>query len=190
MKVEIKKVGEQIIAKSEYHPDLPREAKKLGGRWNPERKAWVFDARDFDRVRKLYRNTYGTDGSDNGETVTIKAELTSEDEDFERCGGYYLGPVCIGRAFGRDSGAKLSSNIVCLQGGLTSGGSVKNWATVVRKGTVIEIRDLPKGTAQELLDNPPIFWETSAVDERIDREALVAERERLVARIAEIDKLL
>ncbi len=62
-----------------YNPSFPTRAKKLGGRW--QGGAWVFDARDEERVRDLCRDIYGTDGQDSGRKITVRAEYTADHDD-------------------------------------------------------------------------------------------------------------
>lgn len=79
-----------------------------------------------------------------------------------------------------------------LSGKVRSGGSAKNWDTIIEGGTRLRIKDVPRPIAERagwtiIAPNAP---ETIAKIAAIDRESLTAERGRLVARIAEIDDLL
>lgn len=178
-----------------YHPDLPSKAKALGGKFDGSSKDWHFDARDEERVRELAREVYGTDGSDAGDTVTVRIEVSEDHTWSERNQGLFLGGRQIARAYGRDSGATLADGVIVLGGEIDSGGSAKNWSTVAREGTVIEVRDVPRGVAEKMVEEAPNVTTrmqpvlTARIDESEDdhRAALQAERERLMARVAEID---
>lgn len=66
----------------------------------------------------------------------------------------WQGPVevagrTIARAWGRDSGAKLGDGVVKLQGRVGSGGSMKNWETVVDADVVLH--DCPRKVAEKLI---------------------------------------
>ena len=52
----------RLVVNSPYHPNFPARARSLGGDWDPERRVWLFDASDGDRVRTLCREIYGTEG--------------------------------------------------------------------------------------------------------------------------------
>ena len=53
----------RLVVNSPYHPNFPARARSLGGDWDPERRVWLFDASDGDRVRTLCREIYGTEGA-------------------------------------------------------------------------------------------------------------------------------
>lgn len=192
--VKIEKTEKQMIASSPYHPDLPAKAKKLGGKWSAASKAWIFDIRDEDRVKDLYRNIYGTDGdTPTGDLVTLRVNFFEGASDLH--GGVFVGGRCIGRATGRDSGASLANGIIIIDGRIYSGGSVKNWRTVVAEGTIVEIRDIPREKALEVIasgqtDSGDTIKAEILEPTSINREALEAEREKLLARITEIEAIL
>lgn len=190
MTVSITISGSSLLVTSPYNSKFVDAAKRLGGRWRGG--AWVLDARDEARVRALCCECYGTDGTTAGDVVTLRIE-------WRKSRGVSQGPIevygrTIARATGRDSDARLGDGIAVLDGGFGSGGSVKNWTTSVREGTVVLVRDFPRVRADELLSaqTEEDVRRYSIEDEvmAIDRPALHAERERLVARIAEIDALL
>lgn len=181
----------QIRVVSPYLPAFVSAAKRLGGRWSAP--AWVFDVRDEARVRTVLVECYGTDGTEPlGPTVTLRLEL--KPGHCEDRAGIRIAGREIARAFGRDSGAALGPGVVLVDGTLTGGGSMKNWVTRVgADGATVLLRDVPAATADRLQADPPGCLLSVSVEPEepvIDREALAAERERLTARIAEIDKLL
>ena len=180
--MKIERTEKQIQVTSPYHPSLPAKAKKLGGKWDGS--CWVFDIRDEDRVKDLYLKVYG-EWENAVEAVTVK--ITAKDRISEWNAGIFFGPRQIARATGRDSGAKLGDGVICLQGKATSGGSVKNWTTVINEGSVFEIKDFPKA----LLDNDNASWDVEMIDiNKPDTAALEAEKAALLLRLAEIDNIL
>lgn len=149
--IKIKIEGTKLSVTSPYHPDFPAAARKLGGKW--QSPAWVFDARDEERVRKLCVRVYGTDGSAPADVLTVRCSAALCDGDGNGSTlSYYLCGRQVARAFGRDSGAKLGEGVIVLSGGFGSGGSVKNPSCTVREGTIIEVRDLPRAAAEKLHD--------------------------------------
>lgn len=190
MSVQITISGSVLSVASPYNSNFVAAAKRLGGKWS--NGAWVFDARDEQRVRDLCRTTYGTDGVAS-DLVTLRMSFREEARGY--CEAVEICGRTVARATGRDSGARLGDGIVLLQGSIGSGGSAKNWETRVAAGSVVLVRDFPRAEAERLIAKMEagqskrdyaIEPETPAVD----REALAAERARLVARIAEIDALL
>lgn len=169
----------RIALQSPYHPDIPSRAKNIGGRWNSTRKQWTFDARDESAVRDLAREIYGTDGSQAADLVTIRVGV---DRDADSSDTWFAYGRQIAHRRGRDEQVRLGEGVVIVEGGFPrSGGSVKYPQLRAESGTVLEIRDVPRTL---VVDGEEIVGET------LDIEGLRAERERLAARIAEIDALL
>jgi len=187
-KVQMTNGSEKIKLVSPYHPDLPVRAKDLGGKFNGEKKCWYFDVRDEARVRELAISLFGTDGENNAETVTLRVTFPQGHREYNN--GVYVAGRCIARAWGRKTGAKLGEGVVLLKGNIDSGGSVQNWYTSIEPGSVFEIRDVPRLAAEKAVQGSGESIQIEIVDSKIDIEALKAERERLLARIAEIDAIL
>ena len=187
MRIKIKTtVSGKIAITSPYNKDFTSRVKLLGAKWNPDNKTWVLEKSALEDLRALCREIYGEDDQPAAETADV--ELSFTDEVME-----YLGPVTIlGRtissAVGRDSGARAGESVMITKGDITSGGSARNWASVVTAGTVAKLVAVPK----QLLENVqlPEGVELRVISQAIDRDALVAERDRLLARLAEIEELL
>lgn len=178
--------GTSIYLASPYNPDTSPKAKALGGSWDAARKAWRFDARDEDRVRALAVDIFGTDGAP-AQTVTVRLAMDEVDGMLVRQRGpehvHLFGRAVVTRR-GRDMPVTLGKGVVCVEGGFAaSGGSVKNPAINAQPGTILEIRDVPAGH-KDLAEYGQV------VDEQVDVDALLAERDKLMARLAEIDALL
>lgn len=186
----VQKNESKIVVVSPYNPNLPARAKKLGGRWDAGSSAWAFDARLEADVEALYREIYGEWPGEATEYVTLIAEAMREV--YEDRGGIFIAGRCIARAFGRDSGARLGDGVILRAGKIDSGGSVKNWKTVANSGARVEIMDVPRPMAEAALADPPDHWRLTIKEgsAAIDRAALEEEKARLLARIAEIERLL
>lgn len=187
-KVNITRSGNEISVSSPFNPAFVRRAKYLGGKWNAETKVWTFDARDEEDVRALCLDIYGIDGSP---VKLVDVRVTyNYSECSDRDAIYFCGRE-IARAWGRDSGAKLGNGVKLVKGKVHSGGSVKNWATIIEKGTVLVIRDVPEPIAlRECGKNDLRLVEILPSTPVVDIAALKVERDKLVARIAEIDSIL
>ena len=188
MEISITKIegidGEKIVAVTPYTPDWPSAAKKIGGRWNPEIKAWVFDPRDEDKVRQLAIKLFGTDGeTGTASTVTVHYDIYS---DFNNCRGEcWLFGRKIAWRLGRDSSVRLGDGVIILKGGFkNSGGSMKYPEIAPLEGTILEIRDVPAGHSD--LSKSDVV----VVEQATNRETLIKERDQLLVRLAEIDELL
>ena len=178
-----------VTVQAPYHEGFVGKARNMGGKW--QSPFWVFDIRNEDLVRQACINCYGTDGQGVIDTVTLKVSLDS---------GYYrlksaitLCGRTIARAFDRDSGARLGDGIVLLTGGFFSSGSMKNWATEVSAdGATVLIHDFPKIRVEDAKNESEYITILDVIDEKknIDIASLAEEKNRLLARIAEIDQMV
>lgn len=188
MDIKITTEGGTTILESPYHPDLPPAARKLGGRFAGG--VWRFDGRDEQRVRDLAREVYGTDGTP-GKVVTIRIPMDAfEDMLSSQRGGeqvFAFGRKVVERRH-RDRPVDLGDGVIVISGGFPAGGgSMKNPRLVADRGTVLEIRDVPAGH-RDLAEYADYI---QVVDDQVPAvEELLAERERLLKRLEEIEALL
>lgn len=179
--------GSTVTLNSPYDPTMPPKAREIGGRWNAAAKAWTFDARDEQRVRDLARSIWGTDGTSDADapTVTVRVPVHTR----------YITPEF--RAAGqrlawrpaRDDQVRLAANVVLISGGFAGyGGSIRRPELSELDDTVLEVRDVPALQAQRIVDEVEGAEILGGGDSA--RAALVAEREALLARLAEINAAL
>ena len=188
MSVKIEIHGSAVTVESPYNERFVAKARRLGGKWNPGEKCWAFDARSENLVRDLCQQIYGDDGI-TADTVTLRVRWTERGEQPQ--GSISLGGRVIASASGKNSRASWGRDVVVLAGYCGSGGTTKYWHTWVDKGTVVLLRDFPRTLAEQLCADPSDPICTIEPEQPvIDREALAAERERLLGRVAEIDSLL
>lgn len=139
---------------SQYNPEFIEGARKLGGKWSSEERAWYFMDEVEPHVKDLCLRVYGKYVDEVGR-VDLRVRLKP---------GWYAdkAPLIVAgrilaRAFGRDSGAKMEDGVIALQGGFTSGGSMKHWDTRTKGGedTVAVIYHVPRQKALEIIDDLP-----------------------------------
>lgn len=179
----------RLIVSSPYTPEWSPAARKVGGKWHPDTKTWSFDARDEAAVKALLGEHYGwIDG--NAETVDLR--LTIEDHHSITNPLRITGRM-IARRPARDAEVRLADGVVIIDGGFgSSGGSVRNpdlFGHEVNGATptvTLEVRGFPASAVGMV----PERFRPEIVSRELDRDGLAAERERLLARIAEIDALL
>lgn len=181
MKIEVKEDKAYVF--TPYNPDFVKKVKGIGGaRWMSMDKCWRVPADTVDAVRDMMMDVYGeSDITDDSEKVTVEIEL-------EEGASEYRGPIVIfgkviASAYGRDSGAKVGEDAVFVKGTPLSGGSMKNWTTIIPGGSIVRIRNVP---VNALTDD----YNYDIIEETIDRAALETEKERLLKRLAEIEELL
>ena len=184
--IQVTRDGERVVARAPYHPEWPAQAKALGGRYRPTDKSWQFDARDEARVRELCVAIYGTDGETAADLVTLHVQVWR----LQDSQAIWLAGREICSRPGRDAQVRLGAGVILLSGEFAAWSGSRNHPRVgALAGTILEVRDVPRPLAEaEAQKLPEII---SIIEHQgPDREALRAERERLTARIAEIDKLL
>lgn len=182
MKIEIKNNSAYVF--TPYNPLFVRKIKSIGGAmWDGYEKCWKIPSSAVDTVREIMIDVYGeSDLPDDVEKVNIRVNFPDGAAEF-RSPVVVFGRV-IASAYGRDSGAKVGDGVVFIKGEPDSGGSVKNWKTVIPDGSIVEIHNIPVTALNDSYDYEIVE------EKKIDKAALMAEKEKLLNRIAEIDKIL
>lgn len=170
----------RIAIESPFNRDFSAQIKTIGGKWDATRKVWTVDARDEARAREILTAVYGHDGTSAGDLVTVRMSL----EKFRHEQSATLGGVTVATRKSRDSAVHLASNVVLVSGKFLSRGGSRQNPRIDENNVVIEVRDIPRPVAEANADLCEI------IDTTIDRDALEAEKAKLLARIAEIDALL
>ena len=188
IKVEMK--GSKAYIRSPYNAGFVSRIKLMGGKWDSESRCWAIKADALDAAREIMMDIYGeTDQAPAAETVTLVIEFSKDV--IGHCEPIAIAGKTIARAFGRDSGAKIGDDVAFISGEPRSDGSARNWTTVVPAGCVVEVYNVPKSKADEFVSaSDPRYTIHIKGDVKIDREKLMEERKTLLARLAEIDKLL
>ena len=182
-------LGDKAKVTTPYNPEFVSKVKALGGKWSPSDKTWVVSSEIIEDVRNAMRSVYGRDDRVPSETVEVLIT-------FNKDVSVYHGPVVmfgqvVAYAFGRDSGARVGDNVFFIKGRPESGGSVKNWRTTVPAGCVVKMLKVPK-VLYDGFNPETCSFDVSVelVGSKIDREALLREKQDLIQRLAEIDRLL
>lgn len=171
-----------------YNKDFIAGARRLRGRWDGGTKAWTFDPRDSERVEKLLHEVFGYVANPSGEVATVRVFLDHDNAKGKTVS--FAGREICWRRY-RDAEVQLAPNVVVVEGSFWGrGGSMKYPAVLNYDDTdvVLEVRDVP---IEALEVEKDIKWEkveTAGVPSV--EQVLRAEREKLVARLAEIDALL
>ena len=178
----------KVVVSSPFHRDFPARARAIGGDFARDgSKTWVFDARDESRARDLVREFFGTDGSpaDTADLVTVHLDISDTARERE----FYFAGRKIAERPSRDENVRLGAGVILVSGGFWSrGGTAKYPAVEPKDGTVVEIRDLPRAAVEAETEKYTIVEEAPA--EVVEAAKLRAEREQLLARLAEIDSIL
>lgn len=160
-----------------------------GARWNNSKKCWTVPEEALDAVREIIKSVYGyTDVEDAGRLCTVVLRTTDIVKGERGPVSLFNRPVA--RAYGRDSGATVCDGVVFKEGAPESWGSVKWWYTVIPEGCVFEMHHVPEKAIEKESLSPDYEILSITPEEDDSRKKLLEERERLLARLAEIDKEL
>lgn len=191
MNIETTKNG-QIAVYAPYNKSFIEFAHETDGKWNASDKSWMFDERDRSKVEdicvKLFNYVKAGD-----KTVTIQFPgtlLTHNNNAVELLGSK------IAYRPGRDSQVRLTDGLLLISGKFAyRGGSMKYPEVGDVEDLVFEYRNFPESRLSELdsiarkdAENEECWYKV--LDNSIDVEALKAEKEALLKRLNEIDKLL
>jgi len=181
----IETTDSQIIVTGDYNSAFVTKAQSLSGKWVSP--SWFFDIRDEAAVRAASLECYGTDGGV-ADLVDVQITIPTYAHGMGSCKPIELFGRSIARAFGRDSGAKLGTGIVLVEGGFTSGGSMKNWCTDVKDNTVVIMRDVSRKLFE--LHNDDDFIVELIEPEKSKEELLDdAVRDEIERKCIEVDKV-
>lgn len=188
----------RISIDSPYNPAFIQRVKTLGGRWSPGERTWTLDERNLESVRAAMRDIYGMDDLPPANLVSVRVtigDLKSQYGTFGTIDGDRDAVRIFGRviasATGRDTGARVGDGVAFEQGKPDSGGSAKNWRTIIPGNCVFVVYDVPESAVAQKIGWKD-EWGTFEVirPATIDRAALETEKAALLARLAEIEKLL
>lgn len=168
-----------------YNPEFVKLIKNIGGaRWNGE--CWVIPATEIDVARDYMLDVYGESDISVGENVTIK--ITAKETISKERSDVVFANKILARAWSRDGGARVGTDVTLLDGEIDSGGSRNRWDSVVYEGAVFLLRNVNVKVLEK--EDQSKFEIEIITEQMIDRSALRAEKAKLLKRIAEINKLL
>lgn len=172
-----------IKVESAYNKAWIARAHELNGKW--QAPAWCFDAANEELVRASLMEIYGEDGRP-AEKIMVDIKVT--EDDVYRVQDLVVGGVVVARRVSRDAAVRMMNGAVIVSGGFAQrGGSMAHpMIDSVEDGTVIRC-EIPKAKLEEAMNSFDAEVYTPA---QINREALEAEKEALLKRLAEIEALL
>jgi hypothetical protein len=113
-----------------YNKIFEEKCRVHNGRFDETTNAWVFDDINEDQIQHL-------DWLYNSELVDVKI-IANEKLVGKGDGIYFLG-YPLARAAGHDSGAVLCDSVSLVKGSIGSGGSQKEWETIVESHSVFQL---------------------------------------------------
>lgn len=174
-----------------YNSTFVRKIKRIGSaKWDFDNKCWTVPVEVIDIVREIMVEVYGY--SDITENETISLKITFVEEVSEYCSDIVMFGKILAHATGRDSGAKVGDDVAYSKGLATSGGSAKNWLSIVKEESVVILTNVNKNIYEKECSDLKEKYNITVeiIDTGVNKQQLIEEKERLLKRITEIDKIL
>ena len=174
----------KIYVQSDYNRDYISRAKGLQGKWSSP--YWVFPEENIDELRELLLDVYGECG-DLAEEAPVTVTVDLDLDEYKHVGAEVtIGSFVAVRRRYRDSDVIYADNVMLVKGGFpSSGGSVKNPRVYPDSGTVIRVKDIPVKLYEQIKDEAGV-----SLYKAPDNAALIEERDKLLARLAELNALI
>jgi len=166
-----------------FQVNIIKKAKMLQGKWG--NSCWTFPSENEKAVRDLCLDIFGDDGLEQAKTVTFDVYL----DDYDRPEEPYIkiGNVTIAERMERDRDVVLADNVMLVAGDFPArGGSVKHPSPKGVAGTVLRVKNFPADNYEKVKDSKGIIL----VSENVNKDALIAEKEAILKRLSEIEKIL
>lgn len=164
--------------------DFNNKIKKMHGKWSPAHKAWVVKEALIENVRKAMRDVFGYDDTQDVETVSVKIRFNKPVR--VTLGSINIYGKMVSKAYGRDSGAMYCQDVVYLEGEAKSGGSVRNYESIILEDSVVLLLNVPvTKLGEKLPDGAEIITE-----EMERKEFLLRRKAELELELLEINQEL
>lgn len=175
--MKIVKENGKIKVQSDYNAEFVHDAKLLQGKW--DKPFWIFPEENEPEVRELLMRIYGENGEPQ-ERVDIIVDISYMNGQYiDLCGMHLAG------RFYRDYPVRLAHNVLLISGGFPdSGGSAAHPRVNPEEGTKLKVKGVPVGMYERLKDMPNVEL---CNDAEQHREKLLAEKQRLLERLAAIE---
>lgn len=188
MEMEIRTANGLARVYTPYNPKFVKRIKGIGGaKWDAYEKCWCVPETAVDVAREIMSDVYGYSDIQKNETISIKVTFNEAVSEYR--GDVILFGKILSHACGRDSGARVGDDVAYINGGPESGGSTKNWCSTVKEGSVAILSNVNKHVYEKEEMNYDVTVEVLE-EKKEDRRKLLEEKERLLKRISEINKIL
>ncbi len=143
--IQVSRENGKVVVSSPYNRDFITGARRLGGRWDSDRRVWVFDAAQEGLVRQLLVDAYGYDPlGDAGPLVTVRWQMEGRfSQEVWGCGRRIVERPA------RDAPVRFGDGVVLVQGEFPNRGGSRKYPEIGDvEGVVLEIRNVPRPAAE------------------------------------------
>lgn len=186
MEISITTTGGALEVRSPYSKAFTSFGHERGGKWSDGKKAWLFDPRDEFAVRSAMCDIYGTDDYESAEKIDLRLHLDKMNC-YRTQRLWAVGREIANRRYS-DYRVDLGDDVVVIAGGFPRTSPERRSVVLgPEDGTILEVRSVPVGILRKAAES---LGEALEVLGRMDTEKLKAEREHLLKRVEEIDRLI
>lgn len=144
-----------------YSPDFVKAIEGIGGKdWEQNKGCWSVPDAAVNAVREIMMDVYGYSDQIPNDVLALKVTFLSDVS--STCSDVTLFGKVMAHASGRDSGARVGDDVAYIRGGASSGGSVKNWCSIVEKGSIAILSNVNKHVYEKTEIDPDIQVEVIA----------------------------
>lgn len=185
--IELKNENGKLYITSPYNKSFIAQMRGLGGSWDADRKAWVIAESKKESVNAILKNIYGYSSE-----ATAIISVQYKGGDFENLNSDDYGCVKIGafvaaRRPSRDARV-IFYNTFIVEGEMQSSGGSARWPKVECPDNLILQSDIPQFIYDSLPEDKKALL--TIIDAGNKKESLISEKEKLLARLAEIEEEL
>lgn len=142
--IQLKIIGSKAVVWGYYNPLFVEQAKSLKGEWNQTTQCWYFTDKLFAHLAELLLSQFHVDGKAPYPVCRLHVKQYSAQSYKEAC---MLFDRPIFRSYGRDSPILIQPDIYKLSGSFRTGGSHKNWRTII-EDACFEIHKFPTASLE------------------------------------------
>lgn len=135
--IKVQELEGKLHITTPYSEEFIAKIKKVrGAKWDSTNKVWTTPCEEKKVVYKILDDLFCYKGD---QTAYKRFRLKAIDKINAFCGAVCLGGFEVVSAKGRDSGTRWASYVTVICDRSTSGGSIKNWATIILQGCIFEL---------------------------------------------------
>ena len=186
MTIKIETDGDFIDVYTPYNRDFIQRVKSSirDGRWEPNKECWTFHKQALIVVKHILKEVFGWEEG----SPQLKIRIIAKRDLESICDSVKMANVPIARAWSRDGGARVAEGVLLESGSMFSGGSVRNWKTIVKEGAQF-ILEVPEFITKNI-DSDYWDWEQIEAPSKDKKSELEEERAQLMIRLKEIEEEL
>lgn len=180
--------GNTIQIESPYNPKFRDKMIELDGIWDKPNQCWWLNVKKIQAVREAMKAVFGAADVEERSLRSLKLTFVESDGAYKT--DYILFGKVLSHATSLTSGGIAGADVTYLSGQPESGGSVKNWCSVIPAGSVIRLDNVKEQLIESQKLPSCVRVDYIIPDEKLDRAALEKEKSELTGKIRQLQTRL